>query len=152
MVNGVIKLIDTVLLILLFLWFTLIMTGFKVGSTIICTSAVRDKSIPEIIMWTVLLALIPIYTFTSIIGNIAVVLFLLLWIIAQYFFTLRFVIFPNTKKIQVYNRHFADTHHIIKPSNKRLVPDTYHIVLFIMLFTCLFVTIANLLFSITQHA
>ena len=143
--------IDTILLILLFLWFTLIMTGLKVGGSIICTSAVREKSKPEIIMWTVLTVLIPIYIFTSIVGNVAVILFLLLWIVAQYFFTLRFIIFPNEKKIQAYNRHFADTHHIIKPSSKRLVPDTYHIVLFVMLFACLFAATINLLFSFTRH-
>ena len=137
--------ISSALLILLFFWYTLIMTGFKIRSIVICTSAVKEKSLPEIILWAVFLALIPSYIFTSFVGNVAAILFLLMWIVAQYFFTLRFILFPNAKRIQAYNRYFANTHHIIKPSPKRLVPDTYHIVLFALIFACLIATLINLI-------
>ena len=136
--------IDTILLVLLFLWFTLIMPGFKIGSAILCTSAVKERSKPEIIVWLVFLLLIPAYIFTDYAGNVAVIVFLLMWIVAQWFFTLRFIFFPNERKIMGYNRHFEDTHHIIKPSSRKLVPDTYHIVLFVMLIICFVAVVVRL--------
>ena len=134
--GGVLILLDIILLVILFFWFTLIMPGCKIGNAVLCTSAIKENSKPEIIMWLVLLMLVPLYIFTDYIGNIAIMIFLLMWIIAQWFFTLRFIFFPNERKIMGYNKHFEDTHHFIKPSPKRLVPDTYHIVLFAMLIIC----------------
>ena len=140
-------LLDFVLLVILFVWFTLILTGIKIGKYTLCWSSIKEREKPEIIMWLVFLVLIFLYVIFPIAGNIAMILFLLMWIIAQWFMTLQYIFFPNEKKIKGYNKYFEDMHHIIKPSEKRLVPDTYHIVLFALIIICIIATIINLAFS-----
>jgi len=135
---------DVMLLIILFIWFTFIMTGLRIGKYLLCSSSIRNKEKPEIIMWVILFILLPMYVFLGTIGKIAMLVYLLLWFIAQWYFTIRFIFFPNTNKVKGYNKYFEDTHHIIKPSEKRLIPDTYHIILFITIFLCIILIIMNL--------
>jgi hypothetical protein len=43
----------------------------------------------------------------------------------------------STKKLLGYNKYFGDTYHIIPSSTTRLIPDTYHIILTILLIVTL---------------
>ena len=134
-----------ILLMILFIWFSLLLPGVKIGKFILCGSSVKEREKPELVMWLVFLILLPTYIFFPLAGNILILIFLLLWFIAQWFFTLRYIFFPNERKIEGYNNYFASSHYIIKPSKKRLVPDTYHIVLFSLIIVCLFATTINLI-------
>ena len=128
---------DVIFLVALFIWFTFILTGLKVGGHILCTSSIKNKEKPEIIMWSILLLLLPIYFFLGAIGKIAMLIYLLLWFVVQWFLTIRFIFLPKINKVKGYNKYFEKTHHIIKPSEKKLIPDTYHIVLFTLIFLCI---------------
>jgi len=44
----------------------------------------------------------------------------------------RFMIWPNEWKIKGYNETFAKMPHIIKPSKTRLIPNTWHLMLLIL--------------------
>ena len=145
--KGCVYSMDFILLIVLFIWFSLILPGVKVGRFVLCGSAIKGRSKLEIIMWLVFLLLLPIYVLLPFVGSIAMLVFLLLWLVAQWFFTIQYIFFPNEHRIKAYNQHFKHSHHIIKPSDKRLVPDTYHIVLFVLLAICLATTIFNLIYS-----
>lgn len=134
---------DFILLKILFLWFSLLLPGVKIGKYVLCGSSLKEREKPELIMWLVFLLLLPTYMHFPLVGTILMLAFLLLWMIAQWFFTLRYIFFPNEQKIKGYNAFFANSHYLIKPSDKRLVPDTYHTVLFILIFVCIITTAIN---------
>ena len=59
---------------------------------------------------------------------------LLLWFIVQFMCHWYFTIFgASEKKLQGYNECFRDSIRIIPASDKRLIPDFYHIVLHILI-------------------
>jgi len=138
--------IDFILILALFACYSLVLPGFRIKkyNFVLCGSSIKEREIPEIVLWLVFLALLPIYILLPLAGGIAMLALLLMWFAVQCVFTLRFIFFPNEQKIKGYNSYFKDTHHIIKPSDKRLVPDTYHIVLFVLMIVCLIAVAVNL--------
>ena len=136
---------DVILLKILFLWFSLLIPGIKIGKYVLCGSSFKAREKPEMIMWLVFLLLLPVYIRFPLVGTVLMLTFLLVWITAQWFFTLKYIFFPDEGKTKSYNAYFADSHYIIKPSDKRLVPDTYHTVLFVLIIVCIIATTINLI-------
>jgi hypothetical protein len=67
-------------------------------------------------------------------GKYILSVFLFAWSIIQYFSHWHYTIFGVTEiKLKGYNKFFANTYHIIPPSNSVLIPDLYHIILHIMI-------------------
>lgn len=75
------------------------------------------------------------------IGKWIYAIFLFLWIVIQFFCHWFYTIFgATTKKIKSYNSCFKDTIHIFSPSEARIIPDLYHMILHSII-TLLFVLI-----------
>ena len=61
-------------------------------------------------------------------------LFVLLWFIVQFMCHWYFTLFgASERKLQGYNECFKDCIRLFPMSNKRLIPDLYHIVLHILI-------------------
>lgn len=115
---------------LLFIWFTLDMSGLTIGNSIIVEKAWNSA---DGIFWLIFLVGIILFVIIEKVGLIYLSSFYGLWFLLQYIFTGHYIIFPDNNRIEGYNRFFENTHHIIKPSSVILVPDTYHIVLFALI-------------------
>ncbi|WLC62223.1 hypothetical protein [Clostridium sp. CM028] len=65
-------------------------------------------------------------------------IFLTTWPIIQYSSHWNYTIFGVTeRKLRGYNEYFANTFHVIPPSDSILIPDLYHIILHILIITLL---------------
>lgn len=116
-----------------FLFYTLNVTGFRVGRFVLCGSCLKDEPI-DLVFWVMYGAAVGTFIFVPQVGQWILLGIFVLFHIVQIVFTYRYWFFPNQKKIASYNKFFAATHHIIKPSDTVLVPDTFHLLLFIMFF------------------
>lgn len=121
------------LLLVTFAIYTLNITGFAVGRFVLCESCLKDEPV-DIIFWLIFGAAIVLFRLYPSIGQYVLLGFFLLSIAVQYHFTFRYLYRPDANKIASYNKYFAHTHHIIPASGERLIPDTYHILLFALLF------------------
>lgn len=80
------------------------------------------------------------------IGQLGVLLILLFWIIVQFFCHWYFTIFGASRvKIKGYNDCFRDTIRIFPQSEKKLIPDFYHIVLHTLIVINIVLSIVYLL-------
>ena len=127
---------------LLFLWYSLNMTGFAFNNIILVTSAIKDEPI-DIAWWVIFIICFALFLKKDRYGKYALSIFLILFGIIQFpkWFT------TDLNRIESYNNFFGDegTHYIIAQSKERLIKDTYHIIIDILIFLAL---IANLLFVI----
>jgi hypothetical protein len=119
------------LLSLLFFWFTLDIFGVKIGSFYLVESAIKDEPI-DIIWWVIFVICFIIFIVKDEIGKYILLSFVSIWCFIQYSMYLK-----SPEKVQSYNRFFKQTHHIILPSDKFLIKDTYHIFLDLFLFAVL---------------
>lgn len=129
------KKITTVILLLLLLWFTLFVTGLSIGDTIF---TIRDFDVITVVWWVLFLICVGLYFRKPKIGVTVGIIFEFIWIVMQ---ALNFLGPPTG--IAKYNAFFEDTHHILPPSNTTLVPDTAHLILFVLLllsFCCFLAT------------
>jgi len=134
---------------LLFIWFTLDMSGLTIGNSTLVEKAWNSA---DGIFWLIFLIGIILFISKQNIGRIYLSSFYGLWFLMQYILTGHYIIFPNLSKIESYNRYFENTHHIIKPSSTVLVPDTYHIVLFTLIIAaCLIALIYNVKLKIDRY-
>ena len=129
-----------------FLFHFLNITGFKVKSFVLVESCIKNEpqDIPFHIFFGTSIIIFFIYPH---VGKWMLFGFFTLVTIGMIFTTIRFIIFPNEKKTKSYNIFFANTHHIIKPQEKRLIPDTYHIALLLMFPINLMMVIIYILYS-----
>ena len=103
------------------------------GKFILVHSCLKDEPI-DLVFWVPYTVFVITFIFAPHIGQwLLLAAFLFIHAIC-FSSTYKYWIWPNQKKIQSYNRHFADTHHIIKPSDTVLIPDTFHIMIFSMFF------------------
>ncbi len=130
----------------LFMWFTLDMTGIKIKNCILVESALLSG---DGIWWLIFLTGLILLFYKRKVGVIYLLIYYFLWIVLQYFMTFQFIIFPDKSKIENYNHYFEKTHHFIKPSNEILVLDTYHTILFCLLFLA-FVTMLLYCFKLRK--
>jgi hypothetical protein len=121
-----------ILLGCLLFWFTLDITGFSLGKFCLVES-------PGIISldaawWIIFIVCSILFFKNKKQGKYILSVFLFAWSIIQYFSHWHYTIFGVTEiKLKGYNKFFANTYHIIPPSNSVLIPDLYHIILHIMI-------------------
>ena len=134
-----------IMLIITFVVYSLNITGFSYKKFVLVESCLKDEPI-DIVFWVAYGISLFLFIIAPDIGKYAIFMFMLLGMCVQSYFTFRYFFHPDLKKIKGYNKCFERTHHIIPPSEKRLIPDTYHIVIFILLmvnflnsFICLFI-------------
>jgi len=132
------------LIVISFLFYSLNVTGFRIGRFVLCTSCIKDEPI-DLVFWVLYGASVVAFIFAPNVGQWMLLGVFILFHAVQVIFTYRFWVFPKQAKIDSYNKYFAHTHHIIKPSDKALIPDTFHIMLFVMFFVNLVAIIIHIL-------
>lgn len=114
-----------------FLFYSLNVTGFRVGNFILVTSCLKDEPV-DLVFWVPYAAAVVTFVFVPHIGQWILLGIFLFFHIICFSSTYRYWLWPNEKKIASYNHYFSHTHHIIKPRNDVLIPDTFHITIFSM--------------------
>jgi hypothetical protein len=89
--------------------------------------------------WALYLGCVILFVTIPNIGKYAVAGFQFIWIGMQ---SMNF--FASKEGIANYNKNFKNTHHVIKPSNKFLVPDTAHLILFALLLSSFAFTVIRI--------
>ena len=117
-------------IILFFVFYSLNLTGFKIGNFWLCDSCLKDEPI-DVVFW--IIYLIGVITFIALpsVGQWILLGIFVLFHAVQWIFTYRFWVKTDQPKITSYNNYFAKYHHIIKIRPDVLVPDTFHICLFL---------------------
>ena len=125
------------LIVISFLFYTLNITGFRVGRFLLCTSCLKDEPI-DLIFWVMYGASAVTFLFAPNVGQWLLLGVFFLFHVIQIVFTYKFWFVRDKDRIRSkvagYNRFFSHTHHIIKPQENILIPDTFHILLFVMFF------------------
>lgn len=116
----------------LWIWFLGCTTTYRFGKYLL-VEGMGIKSAEFIVLCVYSAGLILFYSFQSI-GRWILLTVLVLWFIVQFFCHWYYTIFgASEKKIKGYNECFKDTIRIFPVSEKRLVPDFYHIILHILI-------------------
>ena len=136
------KNITIVLSGLLLLWFAFDITGFSFKEIILVVSAIKDEPI-DVLWWIIFAICFSLFIIKNKYGKYALLVFLVIWGFIQFpkWFT------TDVNIIESYNIFFENegTHYIIKPLKYRIIKDTYHIILDILIFLSI---ISNSLFII----
>ena len=123
-------------LVLLFIWFSLDMTGFSIGDFTLVEAAWNSI---DGVWWIIFLILSTLFILKEKIGKYLLSVFVLLWAVIQFYSHWYYTLFGASEKtINSYNQYFKETYHIIPSSKEILIPDFYHIVLHILILTTLF--------------
>ena len=120
-----------------FLFYSLNVTGFRIKDFILVESCLKNEPI-DMVFWVPYLASVVIFWFWPGTGQWFLLGFMSLGTLVLFMSTVKHMISTSEKKIQGYNEFFSKTHHIIKPSDTKLIPDTFHLML-------LFLVPANLI-------
>lgn len=122
-----------ILVSVLFFWFTLDLSGMKIGNlNLVDGSCINDEPI-DVVWWVIFLICFIIFILKDKVGKYILLSFVSIWC-----FLIQYPIyFRSAKRIEDYNNYFKKTHHIIPPSNNFLIKDTYHIFLDLFLFIVL---------------
>lgn len=116
----------------LWIWFLGCTTTYRFGKYLL-VEGMGIKSAEFIVLCVYSAGLILFYSFQSI-GRWILLTVLVLWFIVQFFCHWYYTIFgASEKKIKGYNECFKDTIRVFPVSEKRLVPDFYHIILHILI-------------------
>ena len=115
-----------------FLFYSLNVTGFKIKDFILAESCLKDEPI-DMVFWVPYLVSVIVFWFWPGTGQWFILGFMSLDTLVLFMSTVKHMIWPNEKKIKGYNRFFSKTHHIIKPSDTKLIPDTFHLILLLLL-------------------
>ena len=118
--------------VILWIWFLGCTITYKIGKKIL-VGGVGIKSAEFFMLCLYTLGVIAFPCFHPV-GKWILFGILLLWFIVQFMCHWYFTIFgASEKKLQGYNECFRDSIRIIPASDKRLIPDFYHIVLHILI-------------------
>jgi len=117
-------------IILFFIFYSFNITGFKIGNFWFCDSCLKDEPI-DLVFWVIYLIGVISFIFIPNVGQWILLGVFVLFQVVQIIFTYRFWFKKDIKKINSYNDYFSKYHHIIKASDAILIPDTFHICLFI---------------------
>lgn len=129
----------------LFLWFTLDMTGFRLGDFLLVTSAFSDEPI-DVVWWGIFLVTFILFITREKIGRWCLFVFLAIWgCVIQYP-----MYFSTHDGIESYNAFFRDTYHLFPPSDTILVKDFYHTVLDILIGLSLIPAVVYVAASLVQ--
>ena len=130
------KKISVYTLVILFIWFSLDMTGFSIGDFTLVEPAWNSI---DGVWWIVFLILSILFVLKEKIGKYLLSIFLLLWAAIQFYSHWYYTLFgASEEKIDSYNQYFKETYQIIPSTKEILIPDFYHIVLHILILTTLF--------------
>lgn len=116
----------------LWIWFFGCITTYRIGKRLL----VEGKGIrsAEFVMLCLFSAGLLSYHFVPLAGKWILLAVLLFWLVVQFFCHWYYTIFGvSERKLQGYNDCFRDTIRLFPMSDKRLVPDLYHIVLHILI-------------------
>jgi len=120
-------------LLITFLIHFINVTGFRIGNFKFAGSCIKDEPV-DLFFHALYAGGVTAFWLWPNIGQWIMLGLFILANVIFFIFNYRYWIWPNEKKIAGYNRNFSDTHHIIKPRADVLVPDTFHILLFIKFF------------------
>ena len=122
----------TVLQFVLWIWFLGCVITWKFGKVLL-VEGMGVKS-AEFIMLCMYSAGVGLFHLMPAVGRWVLLVILLFWIIVQFFCHWYFTIFgASQNKIDGYNHCFEGTVRLFPASDKRLIPDLYHIVLHILI-------------------
>ncbi len=120
---------------LLFIWFSMDMTGFSIGNVTLVEAAWNSI---DGVWGLIFLFLSILFIIKDTIEKHPLTLFIFVWLVSQYFSHWHYTLFgASDKKINAYNQFFSETYHIIPPSHTVVIPDFYHIVLHIFILSTL---------------
>lgn len=126
----------------LFVWFFGCICTYKFGK-IILVEGMGIKS-AEFFMLCLFSIGCVLFHAVSFIGKWTLLAVLIFWAVVQFFCHWYYTIFGATeKKLKGYNDCFKNTVHIIPASEKRLIPDLYHIILHLLILTNIGLVIGN---------
>jgi len=123
-----------IILIVLLAWFSLAVIGVSFGDTKL---TLRDYDFTTILFFVIYAILVVLFFWKEKIFKYVLLVFTVLWLggqAANYF--------KSPDGIAQYNNIFSDTHHIIPASDTIAVPDTYHLLLQILILLALVSLIA----------
>jgi len=127
------------LLLLLFAWFTVFVTGLSISNVIFTE---RDYDFITFIWWLLFLGCVILYFIKQGIGQYVCIVFQFIWIVMQ---GLNF--FASPEGIARYNEIFEKTHSLIPASDTFLVPDTAHLILFVLLLSSFILMLMKIIVS-----
>jgi len=131
-------------IVISFLFYSLNITGFKIKRFVLVTSCIKDEPI-DFVFWIPYVASVITFLLIPGIGQWLLLGLFVFFHLICFLSTYKYWIWPSEKKISEYNKHFSHTHHIIKPRDKVLIPDTFHISVFLLMFVNLVVMIIYIL-------
>lgn len=118
--------------IALWVWFLGCITTYRIGKHLL-VEGMGIKSVEFTMLCLYSLGLVSYHFFQSA-GKWILLAILMLWFIVQFLCHWYYTIFGATeKKLKGYNDCFRDTVRLFSMSEKRLVPDLYHIILHILI-------------------
>lgn len=116
----------------LWIWFLGCTTTYRIGKHLL-VEGMGVKSAEFVMLCLYSIGLVSFY-FIQPVGQWILLAVLMLWFIVQFFCHWYFTLFgASEKKIKGYNECFRDSVRIFPMSEKRLIPDLYHIVLHILI-------------------
>lgn len=116
----------------LWIWFFGCIITYRIGKRLLVEGmGIRSA---EFVMLCLFSAGLLSYHFVPLAGKWILLAVLLFWLVVQFFCHWYYTIFGvSERKLQGYNDCFRDTIRLFPMSEKRLVPDLYHIVLHILI-------------------
>ena len=124
--------ITCVLQFVLWIWFFGCITTYRIRNRIL-VGGMGIKSAEFVMLCLFSFGLVCYHCFHSI-GKWILLVILLVWFIVQFFCHWYYTIFgASQEKLKGYNECFQNTIRVIPASDKRLIPDLYHIVLHIFI-------------------
>ena len=128
--------------IVLWICFFGCITTYRVGKCLL-VEGMGIKSAEFIMLCLYSIGLFSYYVFQPV-GKWILLVILVFWFVVQFFCHWYYTIFgASEKKLKGYNDCFRNTIHIFPISEKRLVPDLYHIILHTLI-------LANIVFCIIK--
>ena len=128
------KNISTIIIGILFFWFTLDITGFSIGNFTLVVSCFVDNNFMDFIWWCVFIVGISLYIFKDKIGRYFMLVFLVIWAFIQ-----GSIYFRTIERIESYNNYFDSwgTHRLFPTSDTFIIKDTYHIFIDVLILASL---------------
>ena len=124
--------VTAVFQIILWVWFLGCVTTWRFGK-ILLVEGMGVKSAEFGMLCTFSLGIAAFWLFPSV-GKWILFVILLLWLVVQFFCHWYYTIFgASEQKLKGYNDCFRGAVYLIPPSNTRLIPDLYHIVLHLLI-------------------
>ena len=121
-----------ILQLVLWIWFFGCITTYRIGKKLL-VEGMGIKSAEFIALCLYSLGLIACYLFAPA-GRWILFAVLVFWFVVQFFCHWYYTLFgASEKKLVGYNNCFRDTLRLFPMSEKRLVPDLYHIVLHLLI-------------------